>query len=254
MDLETFLAATFPSWSPQRLLGVPLADADPTVRALVGVAVTASRPQTPPSAIHRHVTWEDLRTWLWDVEGPSPVARPARWVYLRPLLPADTTSLYLAGLGPDHGRRWRFRGRTVSFEEYAQTLHEGVLCQFAVCAREGDALQGVVAAYNADLSSGHAHFAFVRCHNPSARVPGALTDGAALFLDHLFRSFPLRVVYFELAEHNLPLVRVLAELNFLEEVAHYPQHLYFEGDYQDCYVFRLTRATWLEHARAWTAL
>jgi hypothetical protein len=159
MQLDELLRQAFPTRSPDSLTSVSFDQLDHARRSLVFAAVCAVRPALSPLALTEDTTWADIASWL-DVDASQLAPKAHRGgsrVQLRPLQPGDTAAIYNASLDPATSHRWRLRGRTISPEDFARTLHEGVLCQFAVVDREG-VMQGLVVAYNADLSAGNAYF------------------------------------------------------------------------------------------------
>ena len=158
--------------------------------------------------------------------------------------------LYRAAFEPSRSYAWRFRGATLSFDQFASTLHDGVLTQFAVVDRIGrHGLQGLVTAYNYDATSGHAYFGYLR--TGEASIPGALTEGLAAFLTYLFSHFPLRLLYCEVPAFNQYLVNGFVGTELFQLVARYPDHLFSQGRFQDLLVYRVTREAWFDRFGSW---
>lgn len=251
MLLDELLRSAFPTRDPSSLTGIPFDQLGHARRALVFSAVCAVRADLSPHALTEETTWSDIASWLEvdDCLLTPKARRSGARVRLRPLRPSDTPSIYTASLDPATSHRWRLRGRTISPDEFERTLHEGVLCQFAVVDHD-DVMQGLVVAYSPDLAAGHTYFAFLRTER-QRRTPGGMIDGALLFLGYLFERFPIRQVYLEVPAHNLPLVMPLTDNGFLVEVARYPDHVWSPSGFEALHVYVLHRARWLERAPAW---
>ena len=133
-------------------------------------------------------------------------------------------------------------GRHSDLRSLRPRFIKGVLCQFAVCSPSGD-LQGLVVSYQADLTNGHAYFGYLRATSVQP-IPGATTEGLALFFRHLFKCFPLRMLYCELPSSNIHLIRSLTDAGLFQQVGRFPEHLFGPHGFEDMYTFILTRETW----------
>ena len=178
-------------------------------------------------------------------ESAPPVQRTAgHWATLRPIRPVDYDAIRVAELSDDLGVRWRHRGATPSPEAFAHSLWAGVLVQYLVVANDDHRLLGVVSAYDVDLRSGTASLGFAR-FGGGDRSPG-LVEGVILLADHLFSHWPLRKLYGETLEFNLPnLGGVLGPL--LVEEGRLRAHAFAGGRYWDLVYLALYRETWDEH-------
>lgn len=166
-----------------------------------------------------------------------------RWVSLYPVGPADYDMLRRAEISDDLGVSWRLSGSTPSPEAYVQSLWAGVLAQFLVVTNRDSRVLGLVAAYNADLSSGTCYVAFAR-FDTKDKSP-AMVEGIVLFVDHLFSNWTFRKLYGESAGYNLgqlqtPIQRLLVEEGRLRD------HVYAGGRYWDLHILALYRSTWDE--------
>lgn len=238
--LREVLIRLFPTASPDSILCSPFSTLDHSRRALIQGAVCAANSDLHPNAFQISSTWDDIREWLIYANPPDLLAG-AR-VRLRPLEPRDTSTLYRAAFDPNSSFRWRYRGQTLGPAEFEASLHQGVLCQFAVCSPSGD-LQGLVVSYQADLTNGHAYFGYLRATSVQP-IPGATTEGLALFFRHLFKCFPLRMLYCELPSSNIHLIRSLSDAGLFQQVGRFPEHLFGPHGFEDMYTFILTRETW----------
>jgi RimJ/RimL family protein N-acetyltransferase len=131
-------------------------------------------------------------------------------VRLVPVEPRHVGALYVAATEPGAGHRWRWRGRTPSPEDFQHSLFAGVTAQYVAESVADGRLIGLVVAYDQDPSARHCHIGFLRC-DAAAGTGGAMVEALALFLDHLFRTFPFEKLFAELPEYNLPLVAGLPD-------------------------------------------
>jgi RimJ/RimL family protein N-acetyltransferase len=203
------------------------------MRRIVGAAY----PTVAPEAIRLCDTWGDLLE-LVEPHDARDFRLPAGdiasgsgfTVRLRPLRPDDTPALYEAAMDPGSGFRWRYRGRTMSIDQFHQTLHDGVLAQFMVETLDGAAPIGLCVAYNHVSDGGHCHIAFQRVQTDAGQG-GEMIEGLFLFLGHVFRSFPLRRVFFEIPEYNQYLVPGAHGL--LEPEGRLREYFFHDGRYWD---------------------
>lgn len=152
---------------------------------------------------------------LCERDGSSSGPRLTRGAYrtgqvaLAPVGPEHIEPLYRASLDPHWSYRWRFRGRTLSPEEFRRALFEGVLAQFAVVDQTTGSLVGLVVAYEHHPDAGHCAVGFQR----ATVAEGAATtvEGLALFIDYLFTTFRLARIRAEIPEYNLPVLGGVVE-------------------------------------------
>jgi hypothetical protein len=160
---------------------------------------------------------------------------------LRVIEPGDLAHFYTWAMNPSTGFRWRFGGRTISFDVFAETFWDGVLAQYAIKPR-GQASEpvGLVVAYEASQVHGHC---VVGVHSPNSSNPAAFT-GALMLVDHLFVNFNFRKIYFELPEFNFnPEGGLFREL---EREAVYKEFYYFDGRLWDKTVASISREMWMK--------
>ena len=141
------------------------------------------------------------------------------------------------------GSRWRLRGATPSPEDYPRSLWAGVLAQFLIADRLQRAMMGLVACYDANMVGGYAYFAGTK-FNVADRSP-MFIEGCVLMIGHIFESWPLRKLYFDVPSFNLPLLRSGIG-RFLMEEGILREHVYLAGRYWDQHTLALYRTTWLD--------
>src|SRR5215475_8297103 len=87
---------------------------------------------------------------------PAPRAADAvprlqgRHARLRAVTAADYPYLMELQTAPEQLIRWRYRGRTFSPEQMAQSLWQSVLTQYLIVRNDNDEPAGLVVAYNPD--------------------------------------------------------------------------------------------------------
>ena len=254
MNLETFVAIAGLNRLSRRPLDKPLHKLSPLERALVFSCLKALRPDLSNSAMNQHTTWGDAEHWLADtVVPPAPSLNLESRVVLRPFRPDDLWGLYNASLSPSGLYRWRYRGRTVSPEVFANDLWNGVLCQFMVDDRDTDECLGLVVAYNADAANGHCYFGVQRITTES--VAYGLLEACCIFISYLFASFTFRRIYAEILSHNKFLGTSILSLKLAECVALYPDHQFGPTGYEDLCVYMFARDVWTNFADGlWSAI
>jgi len=166
-----------------------------------------------------------------------------RWVLLRPVEPTDHTRLAAIMSGPAGGPRYRYRGATPGPRQFESDLWAGVLVQFAICRHDDPTPVGLVTAYNASLSDGHAHVAV--CVDPTVQGRGWPLEALGLFIDHVFRCFELRKLYAQVSELNRGRFRPALD-DLLFEEARLVDYDYFDGAYFDSVIYALWRSRWFD--------
>ncbi len=164
------------------------------------------------------------------------------WVELEPLVPEHYEFVLRASYAGGNLVRWRFRGRTVSPEDFVRALWSGVLTQFVVVRRRDRMSLGLVSAYNADLRNGFAYVSVLL--DPRAQRRGWPLEGLALFIDLLFATEPIRKLYFETSE---PLSRERLLSGLVHEEGRLQDHERWPDGYRDMKVLAVYRGDWLTH-------
>jgi RimJ/RimL family protein N-acetyltransferase len=167
-------------------------------------------------------------------------------VTLRVVEDRDLEPLYRAATDPDHGFRWRFRGATVSREEFHQLLWAGSFAQFMVVGLDDGERYGLVTSYNAQPDLGHAYVAMYRCSPRRGR--GEIVTGMYHFINHLFDSFPFRKLYAEVPAYNEEELG-LRQVGVLREEGTLVAHDFHRGQWWDRTTFSVWRQDWDRFAR-----
>jgi hypothetical protein len=97
---------------------------------------------------------------------------------------------------------------------------------------------GCVTTYNANLQDGTVYLAVVS----DSRVGAGTLEGVVLFLRYLFVLWPFRKVYLEVPEYNLPQFASAVSEGVLKEEGRLREHLHFDGNYLDQYLFAVYRS------------
>jgi len=174
-------------------------------------------------------------------------ARTRRPVRLRPLLPRDSLPLYRLTLSESQYFRHRYRGATPSFDEFQRDLYRDVLAQFIVERRSPPpAALGLVSAHGFNAKNGIAYLSVMAF--PRAQRSGLVCFGIELFVEHLFRCWPIRKLFVEIVEMNLPQFLSARGLIFQEE-GRLTAFEYYNEAYWDLIIGSITREGW-EHTRS----
>jgi RimJ/RimL family protein N-acetyltransferase len=181
---------------------------------------------------------------------PLTVAEGSR-VRLRHVTPNDYEFIYAIETTGNRTARYRLGGTTPGPENFAQSIWKNVLTVFLVERLEGSVPLGTVIAYGEDFRNGHAKIAAV--FSPTLASGGAFLEGAELFINYLFATFPLRKLYGDVVALNLDsfisaLGRVIVEEGRLR------QHVFAEGTYHDLVIIAIYRDDWIashDQAGSW---
>lgn len=220
-------------------------------------AVQQVAPHVDRQALMSGGSLRDVENWLARTplerfEGTQ-VGKPPRGVYrtpsttLRPLRESDVRPLYEASLAPESTHRWRFRGRTPSFDDFRASLFTPTtLAQYMVVPLDQpDAPIGLVACYNADAVARHSYVAYQRL--PTRDVHGSgkglMVEGALAFIEYLFDHFDFAKLYFELPEYNEQLVAG-GVTTFLRKEGELRDHYYYGGRMWSQVIYALYRSEW----------
>jgi hypothetical protein len=122
-------------------------------------------------------------------------------VCLEPIQPQDYPLLYKSELSDRMLHRWRFGYATPSPESYAEALWDGVYSQYIVRTLSAQNNQspetlGLVSGYNYDPINGFCYLGIARFAE-GVLSAAMFMEGAALFIDLLFRGSALRKIYIE---------------------------------------------------------
>ena len=155
---------------------------------------------------------------------------------LRPVTPADERWLFELALNPSCIAEWRLRGQTPSFAEFQRILWTGVVCQFAVELRGTPV--GLVTAY--DSHPDGFMFGAVMVDPELQASPVALT-GYWLLLEHVFRHFPVRMVYAEIGAETMFRMAGERSLGLFEVEGRFKDRRFTRGMFCDEVVLVTTR-------------
>jgi RimJ/RimL family protein N-acetyltransferase len=176
----------------------------------------------------------------------EPAGLQGALLFLRPVCPADYAMLQAIELGGPLAARWRFRGATLSPEQWVQHFWHGVLAQHLVIERANGRPVGLVIVYNAVWQDGYARFAFIRFE--ASRSEPLMILGAALFLEHVFTCWPLRKLYMDVSEYNYAQFRSVTRAIARME-GRLRNHSFHAGRYWDQIVLAIDRDTWFTEGR-----
>jgi RimJ/RimL family protein N-acetyltransferase len=151
----------------------------------------------------------------------------------------DLTYLYGLLTHPSVAPHVRFRGTTVSPQEFAPALYEGALLVHLATARRTGRPIGLLMLHGASVMDGYVHLSMVA--EPYAVGSGLLVEAGMAFLSHAFDTWPLRKVYIEATEDALRQYRSVVRRCGSEEGL-LREHAYAEGRYQDVHLIAIYRA------------
>lgn len=136
---------------------------------------------------------------------------------------------------------WRSRAVAANPETFGDGMWEGVLTQHLVLESSGGAPVGVLTAYAANFETGTARVAATL--DGSVHGEGWPLEAMALFVNHLFRTWPLRKLYAEVLPH-------VAESfasgigGIVREEGCLVAHAFVAGAWSDLHVLSLFRSGW----------
>jgi acyl carrier protein len=162
----------------------------------------------------------------------------------RPLGGADYEFLYALMQGCD-GVFFRRHGRGPNPDQFAKELSRGALVQHVVLDRVADSPIGLISARDADLRRGIVHLEFVVAGRLQGQ--GWPFEACMLFIDHLFRSWPLRKIYAEVLAHEVEDVASGIGRLFVREGI-LAAHEYVDGSWVDVHILSLFRDRWDQDA------
>jgi RimJ/RimL family protein N-acetyltransferase/aryl carrier-like protein len=162
---------------------------------------------------------------------------------LTPMVPEDLGFLYALAVEPETGFRWRYRGSVPPIERFKAELWNQVLLQYVVRRTEDNSPVGHVVAYGDELSLRHTYVGAV--FHPDSAGTGLPAAAVALFVRHLFHTFPLNKVYMEIPGINWPQLQSgQGRLFQVEGVLR--DHDYYAGRLWDKYVCALYPKNFLD--------
>src|ERR1700733_15127328 len=98
-----------------------------------------------------------------------------------PVVPASLPFLYRLNFAGESGYPWRQRGSSFGPEEFAENLNAGILVHFVVGDLATKTPLGYIAAYDADLRSGHCELLISMVQQ--AWLSGHVIDASLTFLN-----------------------------------------------------------------------
>lgn len=167
-------------------------------------------------------------------------------VELRPPLPGDLEWLYAAACDPSVGLTWRLMGSIPSIERFSSVLWAGVECQFVLWSKETVQRLGLVQMIRYDPRSATAHLSFFLA--ASHQDLGWPLEGVLLFVDYVFRVYPLRKLYLESLR---PAFDQFASAvgRHLEVEGILRDHDVFDGRFVDLLITSTTPSRWADSRR-----
>jgi RimJ/RimL family protein N-acetyltransferase len=172
------------------------------------------------------------------MNGPPLTGRRTR---IEPLRDGHFGSLFDIARADALRGRWPLGGRSWTLATFREHVWSTGEIQFVILAKPKDAPIGLLSAYQCDYRSGTAHLAlFVE---PELWRAGWPLEGLVLFVGHLFSVCPLRKLYLDVPEYNLPHLGGQVGL-FLRQEGVLKEHTYCDGKYQDETILSLSKEDW----------
>lgn len=136
--------------------------------------------------------------------------------------------------------RWRFHGAQISLREFTDSLGIDVLTHFVVVDPVNEPI-GYVVCYGANQRNG---FAFVGVIVDESKLgEGVGGEAGALFITHLFDTYPLRKLYIEIPDFSVASIEHRMNGMF-EREGIWRDHFFAKGQYWDMHIFATYRRTW----------
>ena len=170
------------------------------------------------------------------------VSLRGRHVYLRPTTPGDYEFLFNIEIAAEAAPRWRFRGLTLSFEQFVHVLHEDVLVSFIAIDIETERPLGSVMAYSADFRNDLASIAAIAA--PDQIGSGRIIEGVGLLVDYVFGYWTFRKLYLQTFDFNLS--QFIGLRGVLREEARLPDYEFYLGRYWDKVFLSISRTAWTD--------
>jgi RimJ/RimL family protein N-acetyltransferase len=162
-------------------------------------------------------------------------------VKLQPVGESDYPFLYELAINPETVFRGRLGAGVPSREAFEKSIWQSVLSQFVMVEIPGGQPIGQVVASQLNSKSGYVSAAIGVIAEMSEELCAA--EGIFLFLDHLFATYSVRKICFEIPEQAASLlIRVLGEV--LEGEGRLIENDFYAGQYWDTYLYALWRDRW----------
>ncbi len=141
---------------------------------------------------------------------------------------------------------WRWRGRSVPFQDFERLLFHDVV-RLVVVLDTDEQLVGIAALGNLESGDGHAELSVAEF--PPFLGSGLIVQGAMLFVDECFATFPLRKIYLNLTDDSCgQLGGALRQAAITEGVLH--DHFRINGRRQNLVVAAVTPSSFVDGLRA----
>ena len=181
----------------------------------------------------------DVSTRNSDTTGLPRPSLLTRRLALRPLNQADHGRLYELSVTPRTIHTWRFAGAVPTFEEFVQSLNQGVHFQLVIAKRDSFEPIGLINLYNANFRHGYAYLATIV--EPSLQSTGIGMEAVFAFVYYSFSVWPLSKIYFESLDSNWQQMKSGLRRGVFHEEGCLRSHAYVEGRRQDYHIAAIYR-------------
>ena len=164
--------------------------------------------------------------------------RAFRGVALRPIHRDDWEELRQVEFAL-FGSKWFSRGATPSSDLYPSMLGSETSVALLAFADDGSRLCGWFQIYRYEPDNQVAYAAI-------ARVSNSLVEfgvGAMLFIEHVFASFSLQKIYFEVPAYNEVALAGMGRFGLVNE-GRLLDRVYHDGEHHDVSIWALNRHAW----------
>lgn len=173
-------------------------------------------------------------------------------VTLRPVTRNDEPDLRLAEIEASISGEWRLGGTTPSDHAYPPLLWNDVLAQFLVVRDGSGRVHGLVSAYGYRADVGVLSLGVTKFGGGGRAV--AVMFGAAMFVDWLFQSHPIRKIRIETPAWNVDRLGSLVSRGVVRCEGRYENEVFRDGSYWDVVLYALWREDWLERRELFLGL
>jgi acyl carrier protein len=144
----------------------------------------------------------------------------------------------------------RYNNVIPTAEQFASDFSAAALAIGVVCRSGATERVGVVAATG---YSSHGHAYLLASESTSWLGTGLVIDGLAVFIDGLFRQWPLHHLFAEVLEEDLHKFRDRTH-SYFEVVARLRDHHFVDGRWTDQYILRVARSVWQSPGNRYSTL
>lgn len=163
---------------------------------------------------------------------------------LRPLRDGDMLAVYALYTSDIEIQDVHLQGRVPSLASFSDGIWQGVTAHWAIYRLDTGEPIGLATLASVDSRNGFGYVSVV-VSQEQRTIPFVGGEAILLSLDHIFRTFPLRTLYFDVAP------RPVYEKRFARRAGRFfdldgvrRKQVFRDGDFVDMYLLSLSRARW----------